>query len=159
GTEGDIVFLAMELVEGPTLSDWLRAEPRSWRAIRDVFLAAGRGLAAAHTAGIVHRDFKPHNVIVAGDRVLVPHLRLPRPRPAARGRAACAPAAARPGAPLPLPLTLTGERLGTPRYMSPEQRAGEVVTAKADQFAFCVALQEAVLGRAGDEAATIAARG
>ncbi|HEY6177044.1 MAG TPA: protein kinase, partial [Kofleriaceae bacterium] len=59
GTQGDNVFLAMELVEGPTLGDWLRGEPRSWRAIRDVFLAAGRGLAAAHAAGIVHRDFKP----------------------------------------------------------------------------------------------------
>src|SRR5262249_51516802 len=71
GTLADEVFIAMELVSGRTLGAWLAAGPRWWRAIRDVFLAAGRGLAAAHAVGIVHRDFKPSNVIVSSDRVVV----------------------------------------------------------------------------------------
>ena len=145
GTEGEIVFIAMELIEGPTLGEWLRAERRTWRAIRDAFVAAGRGLAAAHAAGIVHRDFKPHNAIVGADRVVVVDFGLAR---------AEAELPEEPGAPsttssqdsLRLALTLTGERVGTPRYMSPEQRAGGAVTARADQFAFCVALRDALFG-------------
>jgi len=156
GSEGDHVFVAMELVEGPTLAAWMRAEPRSWRAIRDVFVAAGRGLAAAHAAGIVHRDFKPHNVIVGADRVVVVDFGLaragdapdPRDESSAPGSLSSSPPDG-----LALPLTLTGERVGTPSYMPPEQRAGEPVTARADQFAFCVALHEAVYGRRPSEPA------
>jgi len=139
--EGDQVFIAMELVEGSTLTAWLE-RPRSWRALRDVFLDAGRGLAAAHAAGIVHRDFKPHNVIVGDERVVVVDFGL------ARTDADLPDEPSGPGGHdgLRLELTLTGERVGTPHYMSPEQRAGGAITAKADQYAFCVALNQAVLG-------------
>ena len=67
GTLGEGIFLAMEFVDGHTLGFWLHAEPRSWREILAMFLNAGRGLTAAHAAGIVHRDFKPDNVMVSKD--------------------------------------------------------------------------------------------
>ena len=67
GTVGDRVYIAMEFVEGETVDDWLRSKPRGWREILDVFIAAGRGLAAAHAAGIIHRDFKPQNVMIGRD--------------------------------------------------------------------------------------------
>jgi tRNA A-37 threonylcarbamoyl transferase component Bud32/tetratricopeptide (TPR) repeat protein len=67
GTHGDNVFIAMEFVEGRTVNGWLQTGQRGWREVLDVYLAAGRGLAAAHAAGLVHRDFKPENVMVTSD--------------------------------------------------------------------------------------------
>jgi tetratricopeptide (TPR) repeat protein/predicted Ser/Thr protein kinase len=144
GTHGDQVFIAMEHVAGPTLTEWLASAQRPWRAIRDVFVAAGRGLVAAHAVGIIHRDFKPSNVIVGADRVVVVDFGLAR----ARGDEAAREASDRSSATsvLEVDLTLTGERVGTPLYMAPEQHLGDPVTARADQFAFATSLWAALYG-------------
>jgi serine/threonine protein kinase len=117
------VFVAMEHVDGVTLREWLR-EPRTPSEILDVFVQAGRGLAAAHRAGLVHRDVKPSNIIVGTDgRARVLDFGLARSE---QGHEA--------------------EVAGTPAYMAPEQRRGERVDARADQYAFSVALWEALGG-------------
>ncbi|MEO8548645.1 MAG: serine/threonine-protein kinase [Kofleriaceae bacterium] len=140
GTFGERVFLAMEYIAGTTLAGWLASE-RSPREIIDAFVAAGRGLAAAHRAGIVHRDFKPANVLVARDgRVCVADFGLAT---APEARADSVPPPAEVG---DLNMTATGAILGTPTYMAPEQHRGVVATAQADQYAFCVALWEALRG-------------
>lgn len=147
GKHGEQIFVAMELVEGMTLAGWTHAKPRTWRQVRDVFLAAGRGLEAAHAAGLVHRDFKPQNVIVANGRVVVLDFGLARvegeddPAEVARGDTLSGADA------LSVSVTITGELLGTPRYMAPEQLSGRPATAKSDQFAFCVSLFEGLYGR------------
>ncbi|MCP3136829.1 protein kinase domain-containing protein [Pyxidicoccus xibeiensis] len=142
GAHGDQVFLAMEYVEGQTLREWLEAGPQPWRQVLERFLEAGWGLAAAHAAGLVHRDFKPQNVLVARDgRVKVADFGL------ARGADDATAAAPTEGlAPLSV-VTHAGIVLGTPAYMAPEQRAGRTVDARADQYAFSVALYEALYGR------------
>ena len=129
GRIGDEVFIAMELVDGQTLDEWL-SPGRSWDEIRDVLLQAGRGLAHAHAAGLVHRDFKPGNVMVGSDgRVRVLDFGLAK---AVRG---------------PEPAALGDAVAGTPAYMAPEQLFGRDVDARADQFAFCVVAFEALHGR------------
>jgi eukaryotic-like serine/threonine-protein kinase len=144
GTFADQVFLAMEYVAGGTLAGWI-AQRHSRREIVDAFVAAGRGIAAAHREGIVHRDFKPSNVLVATDgRVRVADFGL-----ATAPEASIATATSNPAIPASagdLSMTSTGAILGTPTYMSPEQHRGEPATARADQFAFAVALYEALYG-------------
>jgi eukaryotic-like serine/threonine-protein kinase len=148
GIADDQVYLAMELVEGKTLRAWLAERPRPWREIVRAFLAAGRGLAAAHRAGLVHRDFKPDNVLMADDgRVQVTDFGLV-------GEAGAEPPAPGVASPSLAPLTRTGTVMGTPVYMSPEQHQGKPVDARSDQFSFCVALHEALEGQTPFPAAT-----
>jgi serine/threonine-protein kinase len=143
--EDDSVFIAMEHVEGQTLRQWLRQQPRPWSEVLPLFLEAGQGLAAAHAAGLVHRDFKPDNVLLGQDgRVRVTDFGVAQPQHEPdTGGPAQAP-------PLPRtwvePLTETGKLMGTPRYMAPEQLKGQPVDARSDLFAFCVALYEALYG-------------
>lgn len=149
GVHEERVYVAMEFVRGGTLREWLGAERRGWREIREVFVAAGRGLEAAHEVGLVHRDFKPENVLVGDSgRVLVTDFGLARVTDDA--------AHTSDGAPQVLPdgggqllsqaLTVAGTLLGTPHYMSPEQLRGQQAGAASDQFSFCVALWEAIHG-------------
>ncbi len=147
GRVDDLVFIAMELIDGETLGAYLQRVTPSWREIVGMFVRAGRGLSAAHLRGIVHRDFKPDNVLVELDasrrrahRVLVTDFGIARgdtdadetPEP---WRATGA-----------LRLTATGARIGTLAYMAPEQLAGEPVDQRADVFAFAVAMWEALFG-------------
>ncbi|MDQ3338639.1 MAG: serine/threonine protein kinase [Myxococcota bacterium] len=140
------LFLAMELVEGTTLGQMLRtrttAERRDWRRWLDMVLTAGRGLEAAHGAGVLHRDFKPDNVLVdTKGRVCVADFGL-----ATLGEDLSQPISERMSK-LALELTTTGALLGTPAYMSPQQLRGEAIDARADQFNFCVTTYEALYGR------------
>ncbi len=151
------VYLIMQHVRGQRLGDWLHAAPRARKDVVAVFRDAGRGLAAAHRAGIIHRDFKPENVLIDADGVpKVVDFGLARatgpdsPTESAdlSGSLGSGPA-----------LTRTGAVLGTPRYMAPEQHRGEPASEQSDQFAFCVALYEALYGRhpyAGDTYAELA---
>jgi eukaryotic-like serine/threonine-protein kinase len=178
GTFGDGVFIATEFVAGRTLRAWLKDGAHSTAEIVSVFLAAGHGLAAAHRADLIHRDFKPDNVMVGDDgRIRVLDFGLARAARRDDGSEPEAPLAEPPlaeppstpvtqpppasplepspdltatptsGQLLSSPLTAHGAIMGTPRYMAPEQHRGEEVDPRADQFAFGVALYEALYGR------------
>jgi serine/threonine protein kinase len=147
GTFEQQVFMAMEFVEGSSLAAWLEATRRTSEEILEAFVQAGRGLAVAHAAGLVHRDFKPDNVLVGRDgriRVLDFGLALndavvSPAEPAASSEDVDARRAL-------LRLTRTDVFVGTPVYMAPEQFDGELADARTDQFGFCVALYEALFG-------------
>ncbi len=149
-TARDQIVLVMELVQGQTLGEWASERPRGWRAIVEVYAQAGRGLAAAHALGIVHRDFKPANAIVGTDgRVRVLDFGLARFSAEASAEAppATSPGlTSEPGGSDAAPLTADGELLGTLAYMSPEQLSGHAATPASDQFSFCVALYRVLCG-------------
>ena len=145
GVHDGTVFLAMERVDGSTLKAWLAAKKRTWQEILAVFIQAGRGLAAAHAAGLIHRDFKPDNVLIRADgRGQVTDFGLARavgvapaeggPSPSPRSDA------------LATPVTVAGTLVGTLAYMAPEQLEGGTLDARTDAFAFCIALYEALHG-------------
>lgn len=123
----DRVYFVMQWVEGRDAHKWMRERVWPWWVVRDVFVQAGRGLAAAHDAGIQHRDFKPSNILVDHDgRAFVADFGV---ADLLRG----APDAAE-----------SGQLAGTPTYMAPERLRGERGDARSDQFSFCVALWQAL---------------
>ncbi len=154
------LFVAMELIDGRDLRAWMDERARPWATVLELFTQAGQGLVAAHAKGLIHRDFKPDNVVVDDEgRARVVDFGLAREQTAA------------PTEPEPEPdaveafpsdkaadLTTTGTLLGTPAYMSPEQWKGEAVDARSDQFSFCVSLWEALFGErpfAGNDMGTL----
>jgi tetratricopeptide (TPR) repeat protein len=199
GTVESRLYVAMEFVPGLTFRAWREADKPGWRKIVAMLTAAGEGLAAAHDAGFVHRDFKPENILVGRDgrpRVgdfglvrasldgtttsgIIPALTDEKARewdeavtqsdgrgaaakggqealaetmaadstpPPRRARTASSHPTNPLSSPLSAPLTVTGAALGTPAYMAPEQFVGGDGDARADQFAFCVVLYEALFG-------------
>ncbi len=143
GSDDGQVFVAMELVDGRTLREWLQGGEHTWRDVLEVFLAAGEGLAAAHDARLVHRDFKPDNVLVdRAGRVRVSDFGLAR----AVAEEASASEVGLARITGPVELTRTGAAVGTPAYMAPEQHAHRGTDERSDQFSFCVALWEAIFG-------------
>ncbi|MBX7083018.1 MAG: serine/threonine protein kinase, partial [Nannocystaceae bacterium] len=155
GVAHDRAFVAMEYVDGCTLSAWLRRRGRSVAEILRVFVDAGRGLEAAHALGIVHRDFKPDNVLIgregADERARVVDFGLAR-----AGESTSSSSVGHVGepsgpssidaAPGDDAITRVGVVLGTPAYMAPEQHRGLPLSPATDQYAFCVALFEALTG-------------
>jgi hypothetical protein len=142
GKSDERIFIAMDFVDGMNAAEWMRASevgPRTWREVLDLYLRAGAGLAAAHDVGLVHRDFKPANLLVGRDgRVCVTDFGLVRLEAAADTRA------------LPVPagdITDHGVVMGSPGYMAPEQMTGAKVDAACDVFAFCVSLYEGLHGQ------------
>lgn len=153
------VFIAMEYIEGTSLTTWQSAEQRTWEEVLQIYLAAGQGLLDAHQVGLVHRDFKPDNVLLGKDgRPRVADFGLAHGESQAEALASPDPGLSRPL--LATPLTQLGAIVGTPAYMSPEQYKGERGDARSDQFSFCAALYEALyrqLPFAGEELEVLAA--
>ncbi|HYH98712.1 tetratricopeptide repeat protein, partial [Hyalangium sp.] len=153
------LFIAMEHVEGQTLRRWQK-EQRSWREVLEKYLAAGRGLAAAHAAGLVHRDFKPDNVLVGRDeRARVTDFGLARLEASllpAENEESELPSGSLPSQALETPITEPGNLMGTPRYMAPEQLRGQRADARSDLYSFCVSLYEGLYGERPFQGKTVA---
>ncbi|MFO7566099.1 MAG: serine/threonine-protein kinase [Enhygromyxa sp.] len=166
------VYIAMEFVEGTTLREWLRDEPRTWQQILEKFILAGRGVAAAHQADIIHRDFKPSNVLISSEgdvrvadfgvakerdrgRVDVQRdlVEFERKRRTVATNGGTLDATAEDAlieeiqSNVSLDLTVAGRMVGTPAYMAPEQHMGLRVGPHTDQYSFCVSFYEALYGR------------
>jgi predicted Ser/Thr protein kinase len=138
GTHDGDVYVAMEQVEGPSLREWMAGD-HPWSQRARVLVQAAEGLRAAHEAGVVHRDFKPENVLVGRDG---------RVRVLDFGLAKVAPRAIGPSDPATdLATTAAGKLMGTPRYMAPEQLRAQEVGPAADQFAFCLTAYEVAYGQ------------
>jgi serine/threonine protein kinase len=140
------MYLAMEFISGVTLRQWLET-PRGWDEVLAALLQAADALAAAHGVRVIHRDFKPDNVMIDEDgHVSLLDFGLAKPMPEATSVELAL-------STMKTALTRPGARLGTPGYMAPEQVLGKTVDARADVFAFCVTAYEALFGRfpfAGD---------
>jgi tetratricopeptide (TPR) repeat protein len=133
GTFGGLVYVVMELVDGVTLRRWLARDRPNERQVLAALVEAGEGLSAAHRAGVVHRDFKPDNVMIDREgRLHVTDF----------------------GLALATDERGTGTLAGTLAYMAPEQLRGERVDARADQFAFAVTTFEALFGERPFEGTT-----
>jgi eukaryotic-like serine/threonine-protein kinase len=151
GVHRDQVFVAMELVRGTTMKDWLRAGPRTWRSVLQVIVDAGRGLAAAHRAGLLHRDVKPDNLLIGDDgRARIADFGL--------ARAADVPAPASTTTPVDLGGTLTADGMvvGSPGFMSPEHFIG-TVTPFADQWSLAATAYHGLFGTVPYVAASLGA--
>ncbi|MGH1344149.1 MAG: protein kinase domain-containing protein [Nannocystales bacterium] len=154
-------YIAMEFVDGESLSTWQSEKEHPWKVLVEAYVQAGRGLAAAHTVGVVHRDFKPDNVMVGFDSAGAPEVRvldfgLARSNPAEQSSVdADGPRPAELLSTVDVSLTRTGKSVGTPAYMAPEQIRGLPAGAASDQFALCVGLWEALHGEHPFAAETI----
>lgn len=138
--EGSL-FIAMEYIEGASAREWLTQSSMTWRSRLEACLQAAEGLSAAHAAGLVHRDFKPENILVGRDgRVVVADFGLAR----APGAIPIDPATPSPG--VDAQLTADGAIAGTPSYMAPEQWSGGSVDGRTDVFALSVVMYEALYG-------------
>ncbi|MDC0721145.1 serine/threonine-protein kinase [Nannocystis bainbridge] len=151
GVLEDEVFVAMEFLRGVSLDVWTEQVERPWQEVLAAYLQAGRGLAAAHRAGIIHRDFKPQNVLVTADDVVkVLDFGLARATDGLTHDEALQSLSSGThdsGRHLIQPLTRTGVVMGTPAYMSPEQHLALPTTGATDQFSFCVSLYQGLYGQ------------